>query len=152
MNGTRRALIWQCGGLVLTAIFVVWLTRTFPVIDYIVRAQQRIGEMEIWGGVLYPLLYAGCNLLLLPGGVLTIGSGLIFGLWWGFALSLAGNVAGAAIAFLIARKLGRQWLEKKFFQRQKWAVLDAAITRHGWKIIFLSQVHPLFPTSLLNYL
>ena len=30
--------------------------------------------------------------------------------------------------------------------------MDHAIERHGWKIIFLSQVHPLFPTSLLNYL
>jgi hypothetical protein len=36
-------------------------------------------------------------------------------------------------------------------RKDKWARLDDAISREGWKIIFLSQVHPFFPTSLLNY-
>ncbi len=152
MNSVRRALYIQIIGLVLAAIFVAWLVRTFPVLDYVLRAQQRLGQMRFWGAVLYPLLYGGCNVLLLPAGVLAIGSGLFFGLWWGFLLNLIGNVAGAAVAFLLSRKLGRQWLERRFFQRKKWALLDEAIARDGWKIIFLSQVHPLFPTSLLNYL
>ena len=152
MSQVRRALYIQLVGLVLAAIFVVWLWRHYPVLDYILRAQQQIGAMEFWGGVLYPLLYAGCNVLLLPGGVLAIGSGLFFGLWWGFALNLLGNVGGAAFAFLLSRRLGRGWVARKFLQHRKWAALDAAIARDGWKIIFLSQVHPLFPTSLLNYL
>lgn len=81
-----------------------------------------------------------------------MGSGLFFGLWWGTALNIAGTVLGAAIAFFISRKLGRRWLEKHLLRHQKWAALDQAIAREGWKIIFLSQIHPLFPTSLLNYL
>ena len=152
MSQVRRALYIQLAGLVLTAIFLAWLWRHYPVMDYILRAQQRIGAMESWGGVLYPLLYAACNVLLLPGGVLAIGSGLFFGLWWGFALNLLGNTAGAALAFLLSRRLGRGWVAGKFLHHRKWAALDAAIARDGWKIIFLSQVHPLFPTSLLNYL
>lgn len=31
-------------------------------------------------------------------------------------------------------------------------VLEKAVARDAWKIIFLCQLHPLFPTSLLNYL
>ena len=152
MSQVRRALYIQLAGLVLAALFVAWLWRHYPVLDYILRAQQRIGAMESWGGILYPLLYAACNVLLLPGGVLAIGSGLFFGLWWGFALNLLGNTAGAALAFLLSRRLGRGWVAGKFLHHRKWAALDAAIARDGWKIIFLSQVHPLFPTSLLNYL
>ncbi len=152
MKAVRRAFYLQGVGLVLAAIFVVWLVRTFPVLDYILRAQQWLGQMQFWGAVLYPILYGACNVLLLPAGVLAIGSGLFFGLWWGFLLNLAGNVGGAAVAFLLSRTLGRQWIERRFFQRRKWAALDEAIGRDGWKIIFLSQVHPLFPTSLLNYL
>lgn len=152
MSKLRRALLIQIAGLGLAALAVVWLSHRFPVVEYITRAQRKIGEMEVWGGILYPLLIAGCNVLLLPGGVLAVGSGLFFGLWWGFAMNIAGNVAGAAIAFFISRKLGRNWVEGRFLRHRRWAAMDEAIGREGWKIIFLSQVHPLFPSSLLNYL
>lgn len=146
------AIAWQLGGLLVGAGVLWFCARNFPVVEYITRAQHRIGEMDVWGGVLYPLFYAACNVLLLPGGVLAIGSGLFFGLWWGTALNLLGNVLGAAIAFGLSRLLGRRWIFARLLQRPRWAALDRAIARHGWKIIFLTQVHPLFPTSLLNYL
>ena len=152
MSQVKRVLTIQFSGLVLAALFIAWLWHRFPVLDYILRAQQKIGATEFWSGALYPLLYAACNVLLLPGGVLAIGSGLFFGLWWGVFLNLVGNVGGAAISFFLSRKLGRAWVAKKFLRHRKWAALDEAIAREGWKIIFLSQVHPLFPSSLLNYL
>jgi len=148
----KRALSLQLAGLALAIGIVSWLGHHYPLVDGIVRLQQRIGAMEFWGAVLYPLLYGTCNVLLLPGGIVAIGSGLFFGIWWGFALNLIGNVGGAAVSFFISRKLGRGWVARKFLQRRKWAALDEAIARDGWKIIFLSQVHPLFPSSLLNYL
>ena len=68
MSRIKRAFHFQLIGLVLAAAFVVWLVRTFPVAEYITRAQTTVGRMEMWGGVLYPLLFAACNVLLLPGG------------------------------------------------------------------------------------
>ncbi|MEI8340424.1 MAG: TVP38/TMEM64 family protein [Verrucomicrobiota bacterium] len=147
-----RAVIFQLLCILLIAGCVVWATRHFPVVEMITRAQHKVGLMKWWSAVLYPLLLAGCNILLLPGGVLAVGSGLFFGLWWGFFLILVGNVGGAAVSFWISRKLGREWVRKKIFRHQKWMALDDAISREGWKIIFLSQVHPLFPTSFINYL
>jgi uncharacterized membrane protein YdjX (TVP38/TMEM64 family) len=152
MSQFKRALVIQLAGLALAAGLVAWLGHHYPVVEFIVRLQQKIGAMQFWGAVLYPLLYGTCNVLLLPGGVLAIGSGLFFGIWWGFFLNLVGNVGGAAVSFFISRKLGRGWVARKFLKRRKWAALDEAIARDGWKIIFLSQVHPLFPSSLLNYL
>ena len=152
MSQIKRALLLQLCGLVVAIALGAWLIHHLPVTHYLVRAQEKVGAMQFWGAALYPLLYATCNVLLLPGGVLAIGSGFFFGLWWGFLLNLIGNVTGAAGAFLISRKLGRAWVEKRFLKHRKWVALDAAIARDGWKIIFLSQVHPLFPSSLLNYL
>ena len=155
MRGTmqgRWAIAWQLAGVALGIGVLAVVARFFPVLDTITRAQRTISEMEVWGGVLYPALVAVCNVLLLPGGVLAIGSGLFFGLWWGTAINLAGNVAGAAVAFALARLIGRRWLMGRLLREERWAALDRAIERHGWKIIFLTQVHPLFPTSLLNYL
>jgi uncharacterized membrane protein YdjX (TVP38/TMEM64 family) len=152
MSKIKRVFALQMIGVLVLVVLIAWLTRYFGLIHVIVHMQKKIGQMEMWGGVLYVPLYAACNILLLPGSALTLGSGLCFGLWWGFLLSLAGNVLGAAVSFGLSRKLGRRWVERKFFQYQKWRSLDEAIKREGWKIIFLSQVHPLFPTSLLNYL
>lgn len=152
MSKIQRAFYLQLAGLVLAAVGVGWVTRHYPLMSYVVQLQQRIGAMEFLGAVLYPLLYAAGNVLLLPGGVLAIGSGLFFGLWWGFVINVLGNVAGAAVSFFLSRKLGRGWVAKKFLRHRKWAALDEAVARDGWKIIFLSQVHPLFPSSLLNYL
>lgn len=152
MSRLKRALYLQLGGLALAVGTVAWLGQHYPLVDYIVRLQNAIGAMGWWGGILYPLLYAACNALLLPGGVLAVGSGLFFGLWRGFVLNLAANVAGAACAFLISRTFGRQWIARRFLQHPKWAALDEAIGREGWKIILLSQLPPLSPVSLLNYL
>ena len=49
------------------------------------------------------------------------------GLWWGFALNIIGTVTGAAVAFFIARKLGRNWVQRRFLRHRRWAILDEAI-------------------------
>lgn len=152
MNKATRAILWNLLGLPLTALVIALLVHWLPMAEYVTRAQRKITELEVWGAVLYPLLFAGCNLLLLPGGVLAIGAGLFFGLWWGWALNVLGSTLGAVAALLIARRFGRRWVEARLVGNGKWRALDAAVARDGWKIIFLSQVHPLFPTSLLNYL
>src|SRR2546429_5868686 len=67
-------------------------------------------------------------------------------------IALLGNVSGAAISFLISRWIGREWLKRKLLRNPTLNALEPAVEREGWKIILLSQLHPLFPTSLLNYL
>ena len=74
-------------------------SRFFPVADWIAQVQQKVMHLGAWSAVWYPLLYACCNVLLLPGGVLSVGGGFFFGLWWGFFIVLIGNVTGAAISF-----------------------------------------------------
>jgi uncharacterized membrane protein YdjX (TVP38/TMEM64 family) len=152
MSKFKRAVLLQLGGMLLLGALIAFLARYFGLIHVIIHMQKKLGEMEIWGGVCYVPLRAACNILLLPGSALTITSGLCFGLWWGFLLSLLGNVLGAAMTFGIGRMLGRDWVEHRLSNYPKWRALDAAIAREGWKIIFLSQLHPLFPLSLLTYL
>jgi uncharacterized membrane protein YdjX (TVP38/TMEM64 family) len=152
MPKMRRALYMQIGGLLLVATLIFALDRLLPLADAVARVQQRIMHLGIWSAICYPLLYACCNVLLLPGGLLSIGGGFFFGLWWGFLIVLVGNVTGAAMAFLISRWIGRRWLKQKLLRNPTMEALEPAVARQGWKIILLSQLHPLFPTSLLNYL
>lgn len=148
----RRAIVLQIVGLLVFAIALFVLNRRFPLVEILASVQQNVMQWGIWSALWYPILYACCNVLLLPGGALSVGAGFFFGLWWGFFIALAGNVSGAAIAFYISRSLGRNWLKRKLFRNRTFIALEPAIEKEGWKIILLSQLHPLFPTSLLNYL
>ena len=152
MVAVRRALLIQIGGLVLAAIFLITLSRFLPVAELLAQVQSRVMGWGVWSAIFYPLLYACCNVLLLPGGFLSLGGGFFFGLWWGFLINLVGNVGGAAISFYISRWIGNRWLRRKLMRNATLEALEPAVEREGWKIILLSQLHPLFPTSLLNYL
>ena len=152
MVHVRRALFVQVAGLVIVGLAFFFLSRIFPLADLLASVQERVMHWGAWSAVCYPLLYACCNVLLLPGGFLSIGGGFFFGLWWGFLITLVGNVGGAAISFFISRWLGRRWLRRRLMRNSTLEALEPAVEREGWKIILLSQLHPLFPTSLLNYL
>jgi uncharacterized membrane protein YdjX (TVP38/TMEM64 family) len=152
MLAVRRAVVIQVTGLVIAAVVLFGLSRIFPVADLLAQVQQRVMHWGVWSAICYPLLYACCNVLLLPGGFLSLGGGFFFGLWWGFLINLVGNVGGAAISFYISRWIGRRWLHRKLMRNRTLEALEPAVQREGWKIILLSQLHPLFPTSLLNYL
>src|SRR5881296_2704613 len=152
MPKVRRALYLQLVTFAAAIVLLLVLSRFFPLVDLIAEAQQRVVDLGAWSAVCYPLLFAACNVLLLPGGILSIGSGFFFGLWWGFLIALIGNVAGAAISFLIGRTIGRRWLQRRLERSKSLHALEPAVEREGWKLILLSQLHPLFPTSLMNYL
>src|SRR3712207_5157969 len=152
MVQVRRALYVQVGGLLLVAITIFVLSRFFPLADLLASVQEHVMHWGVWSAIAYPILYACCNVLLLPGGFLSLGGGFFFGLWWGFLITLVGNVGGAAISFYISRWVGRRWLRRRLMRNRTLEALEPAVEREGWKIILLSQLHPLFPTSLLNYL
>lgn len=147
----RRAFYLQLALFAIAIGLLLVLSRFFPLVDLVDAAQHRVMHWGAWSAVCYPLLFAFCNILLLPGGSLSVGSGFFFGLWWGFLIVLVGNTIAAAIAFALSRWVGRRWLSGKLSQSSTLRVLEPAVKREGWKIIFLSQLHPLFPTSLLNY-
>ena len=151
MPKVPRALYWQAAALLLVIALVWALSRFFPVVDFIAMLQQRVMSLGAWAGICYPLLFAACNILLLPGGILAVGSGFFFGLWWGFLIVFAGNIVGTAISFALSRSIARRWFQQRLLRNPTLRALEPAVERESWKIILLSQLHPLFPTSLLNY-
>jgi uncharacterized membrane protein YdjX (TVP38/TMEM64 family) len=148
----RRAAYLQFAGVAIVIAALLLISRFSPIVDVIAALQQRVARLGPWSGVCYPLLFAACNILLLPGGILSVGAGFFFGLWWGFFLGLVGNTISAAISFALSRWIGARWFRAKLSQSPMLGIAEQAVERDAWKIIFLSQLHPLFPTSLLNYL
>src|SRR6184192_1054733 len=151
MLKVRHSLYWQAGALGIAIALVFALSRFFPVIEFIDALQRRVMSLGAWAAVCYPLLFAACNILLLPGGILAVGSGFFFGLWWGFLIVFAGNIVGTAISFALSRSIAKRWFQQRLSSNSTLRALGPAVERESWKIILLSQLHPLFPTSLLNY-
>src|SRR6267154_6661699 len=151
MPKVPRSLYWQAAALLLVIALVWALSRFFPVVEFIAVLQQRVMSLGAWAAICYPLLFAACNILLLPGGILAVGSGFFFGLWWGFLIVFAGNIIGTAISFALSRSIAGRWFRQKLSGNPTLRALGPAVERESWKIILLSQLHPLFPTSLLNY-
>jgi uncharacterized membrane protein YdjX (TVP38/TMEM64 family) len=151
MLKVSRAICWQVGALVAGVVLAIVLSRFLPIVSFIEASQQRVMSWGAWGAVFYPFLFASCNILLLPGGILAVAGGFFFGLWWGFLIVLVGNLVGTAISFALSRWMARRWFRQKLSGNPTLRALGPALERESWKIILLSQLHPLFPTSLLNY-
>src|SRR6266446_7585503 len=103
MSKARRRVYVQLAGALLVITLLLVASRFLPIVDFVSRLQERVMQWGAWSAVCYPLLFALCNLLLLPGGILSVGSGFFFGLWWGFLIVLLGNSLAAAISFLLSR-------------------------------------------------
>src|SRR6184192_3794095 len=147
----RRAIYWQLAGLAIAVALVSMVSGFFPVVDFVEALQERVMRWGALSAICYPLLFALCNILLLPGGILAVGGGFFFGLWWGFLIVFAGNIVATAISFALSRSIARRWFQRKLSCNPTVRALGPAVERESWKIILLSQLHPLFPTSLLNY-
>jgi uncharacterized membrane protein YdjX (TVP38/TMEM64 family) len=152
MKSAAKATFLQAVVALLVVGALIYVARSAPFLGAVEETEnvvRRWGTMSI---VIYPLLVMAATVLLLPGGILSLGGGFFFGLWWGTLLVLVGNLLGAAVAFFVGNKLGRKFVRQRILRDPRWAALDGAIGKHGPRIIFYSQLNPLFPTSLFNYL
>src|SRR5437588_6356305 len=61
-------------------------------------------------------------------------------------------MVATAISFALSRFVARRWFKRTLSRNATLRSLGPAVERESWKIILLSQLHPLFPTSLLNYI
>ena len=141
---------WLLLALGLIALGAAWYF--LPVKDWVKTFNAWVEQRGVWGHVIFIAAYAVATVLFFPGSLMTIGAGLAFGLWRGFAVVSAGATLGAALAFLIARYFVRSKVEAKAKDNPKFAAMDEAIGKQGWKMVALLRLSPLLPFNLSNYL
>ncbi len=141
-------------GLIVAAFLVgiIWVAREFPLLTWAEELKQKAQSLGFLALLIIPFALALVNVLLLPGGIISLVAGYLFGVWQGWVLVLLGTTLGAAVAITITRRYARRFVEKRFLHTPRWSSLDTAIAKEGGKIVVLSQLNPLFPTSLINYL
>ncbi|MEG4504522.1 TVP38/TMEM64 family protein [Microcoleus sp. F6_B4] len=145
----KRILLLFSIALLLALIIVA--IRYDYVQDVLRTVLMRIEDLGWWGPVAFVATYNLATVLLVPGSVLTLGGGAIFGLWWGSVYVFAASTLGAVFAFAIGRYLCRDRVVKYMESHPKFKALDRAVSQQGLKIVFLTRLCPLFPFNLLNY-
>ena len=96
-------------------------------------------------------LYIAATVLFVPGLLITMAAGVLFGPFKGTVIVSIASVTGASLAFLIGRYLAREWITRKTEDSPRFQAIDEAIGREGGRIVFLLRLSPLFPYNLLNY-
>lgn len=112
---------------------------------------ERLEALGPWAPAAFVCGYAIATVCLVPGSLLTMAAGLLFGVWQGALLAFCGASLGAAAAFLIARHLARGAVEKRLAGKPAYARIDRAVGREGLQIVALLRLVPLVPFVWLNY-
>lgn len=126
-------------------------TQTFNPQEWLRNALQWIESLGAVGAIAFIFLYVIATVAFLPGSILTLGAGVVFGVVWGSLYVFIGATLGATAAFLVGRYLARGWVAKKIADNKKFAAIDRAVGREGLKIVLLTRLSPIFPFNLLNY-
>lgn len=142
-----KTLLIATGGVAFLAT-----ARLLPLETFVSTLRVWAADHGVVGMVGFGLAYAGAALLFVPGALLTVVAGGIFGLGWGIVVVALATSLADAIAFLVARYLARDTVERAMGRYPRFGALDRAITQGGWRVVALLRLSPTIPYSASNYL
>jgi uncharacterized membrane protein YdjX (TVP38/TMEM64 family) len=150
-DSTRRIAWIRWGSLATIVVGLILTARQLPM--------ERLGDalegwlegLGVWGPVAFAAIYVVAAVLFIPGSVLTLAGGAVFGLGVGTAAVSIGSTTGAAAAFLVARYAARESVAGMARSYPRFDAIDKAIGEGGWKIVALLRLVPFVPFNLQNY-
>ena len=141
-------------GLVLLAVAVI--AKVTGLTDYI--SLDNLDALRGWidgfgaiAPVVFVAVYAAAVVAFLPATPLTLLSGLVFGAVWGTLWAWVGATLGATLALLVGRYAARGLVESWKVDNKRVKKLDEGVEKHGWRMLLITRLVPVFPFSLQNY-
>ena len=149
----KRPLGWaRWPTLACFAASVALIVAAFPVDALMGVMQGWIHGLGFWAPLAFSVVYGLAATLFVPGSVLSLAAGVVFGVWQGTAVVWCGAVLAIVLSFLIARYGARRRVEALARRRPRFGAVDRALGEQGWKIVALMRLSPLFPFNVQNYL
>ncbi|MBL1176027.1 TVP38/TMEM64 family protein [Pantanalinema sp. GBBB05] len=156
-TGNKLQLTFKLKLLVAVAIVIVlaivahqlrWLDLLQTALH---TALMAIKDLGVVGVLTYIVIYNLATILFIPGSLLTLGGGALYGVVWGSIYVFIAATLGATLAFLIGRYITRDWVNRQIANNAKFEAIETAVAQEGLKIVFLARLSPIFPFNLLNY-
>ena len=115
------------------------------------RFAEWVDGLGFWGPAVFIAGYIVTTIAFIPGAVMTLTAGAVFGLLEATVYVLTGATLGSAAAFLISRHLAREAIAARVARNVRFAAIDRAVGAQGFKMVLLMRLSPVFPYNLLNY-
>lgn len=136
---------------VVVIVALVVAARLFDLQQVLRTAMAWISGLGAWGALIFIIIYILACVFFLPGSILTLGAGVVFGLIEGTVLVSISSTFGATAAFIVGRYFARDWVARRIESNPRFKTIDDAVAKEGWKIVGLTRLSPVFPFNLLNY-
>ncbi|MBL0666625.1 FAD-dependent oxidoreductase [Aeromonas jandaei] len=153
MKGSRLLLVLVMGCLI-GAFFAFDLGHYLSLPQLQARQAELAALVDrhfVSAALLFVAVYVVSTALSLPGAsLLTLAGSAVFGVVWGLLLVSFASSIGATLAFLSARFLLRDWVERRF--GDKLASLQAGMQKEGALYLLSLRLIPIFPFFLVNLL
>ncbi|MDX2229632.1 MAG: TVP38/TMEM64 family protein [Leptolyngbyaceae cyanobacterium bins.349] len=147
-RGLRSKRFWL---LIIGGILLALLGSQLPVAEWFVAVKQWFSPLGIVGIPVFVFAYLLATIFGLPNIVLILVAGALFGFVNGLIAASIGDTLGAIACFLLGRTVARERVQKWIRKNPQFASLDHAVGKQGWKILLLTRLSPLVPSSVLNY-
>jgi len=118
---------------------------------YLPQFAAWVSSLGAWGPIVFIVGYTVAAVAFIPGSILSLAAGAIFGLAHGVVYVFIAAVLGSSAAFLVSRHIARAAIERRLVGNPRFAAIDRAVRAQGRKIVFLLRLSPVFPFNLLNY-
>ena len=137
----------------LVAVFFGFDLGQYLSFDYLKSRQSALASFyadhQMMSMAIYMAIYILVAALSLPGAaVMTLAGGAIFGFWYGLVLVSFASTIGATLAFLVARFLLKDMVQKKFGDRLK--TVNHGVEKDGAFYLFTLRLVPIFPFFVIN--
>ncbi len=146
---SKSRLFGKIALIIIGVVLLIFLGRQAGA--YVPVFAAWVETLGVWGPLVFIVGYALAAVAFIPGSVLTLAAGAIFGLASGIVYVFIAATLGSCLAFLVARYLAREAIERKLADTPRFAAIDRAVSAQGRKIVFLLRLSPVFPFNLLNY-
>ncbi|MEQ8466731.1 TVP38/TMEM64 family protein [Coleofasciculus sp. E1-EBD-02] len=146
LNSKHKLII--ISGLV---IILIVAAQSFNIRGLLQASLLWVESLGVLAPIVFIVIYNLATVLFIPGSLLTLKGGCLFGVVWGSIYVTIAATLGAVCAFLIGRYLSRDWVCRQIESNPKFKAINQAVKKEGWKIVLLTRLSPIFPFNLLNY-
>jgi len=136
---------------VAATLALFYFARGLPFAEWLAGLESWARQDPLAGAVAYIALTILATAALIPGWIMMMLAGLVFGPTLGVTYAMVGIVGGAVAALFVGRTVARKWVERRIAGSVHLMALDDALEEQAFIIVALTRIALVFPFNILNY-